>query len=117
MVEDWIEDWHKLFPQRKDTQTSGYLRGTAKECVNKMKKLCKDSKLYTKDVIFAATQMYLAEKKLVNYTYLSRPIYFINKLGRGSILAEYCERILANEKPDITKNNFKYEYNPVNEFL
>jgi hypothetical protein len=114
-VKTWIEDWHKLFPKRTETSTSGYLLGTPENCVNKMQKLCKEHATYTKDVIFAATQMYLTEKKAVNYTYLCRPNYFINKLERGSMLAEYCERVLANEKPTIQK--ITPEYNPVNDFI
>lgn len=111
-VEQFIDEWHALFPKGTEVSTSGYLRGKPKDCVNKMVKFCKENPNYTKDTIFAATNMYLAEKKSVGYSYLSRPYYFIHKLERGSMLEEYCEKVLAGAKPIIKK-----DYESVNDFL
>ena len=110
--ETFVTEWHALFPQRKEVDFVGYLRGKPKDCIKKMLKFCKENPEYTKDTIFAATKMYLEEKKSDGYLYLSRPYYFINKLDRGSMLDEYCERFLAGEKPKISN-----DYEAISDFI
>lgn len=110
-IESWIDDWHKIFPPDKYVITDGYLRGNSKDCVNKMKKFCKEHATYTKDVIFAATRMYVVGKK-PDFAYIKRPIYFIHKLGEGSMLDAYCDKVINGKtQPTVV------EYEPSNEFL
>jgi len=96
----FIEEWVLLYP---DIEWNGYkLRSRGKDCVNKMLKLCNSNPLYTKDVIFAATKMYLAQQAERNYEYTKQAIYFISKLGEPSLLESFCQKILNNEKPKQT---------------
>ena len=111
-IETWIEDWHKIFPPDEYVATDGYLRGKSKDCVKKMQKFCKDNPTYTKDIIFAATRMYVVSMKPRNFAYTKRPIFFIHKQTEGSMLGAYCEKVLAGEVQHETK-----EYNSVNDFL
>lgn len=111
-IETWIEQWIIIFPPDNYVPTEGYIRGKGKDCVKKMQKFCKDNPTYTKDIIFAATRMYIISKKSANFAYTRRPVYFIHKQTEGSMLEAYCEKILANEKP------FEIpEYQPINDFL
>ncbi len=97
-VISWIDEWVTLYP--KDIEFNGrLLRSTVKDCVNKMQKFVKDNPNYTKDVIFAATKRYLAEQESRNWAYTKQSTYFISKLGEPSVLANYCEKILAGIKP------------------
>lgn len=103
-VEDWIAEWLDLFPKASITGSQTYLKGTVKDVVKKMQNLVKEDKRYTKDVIFAATKMYLDERKRDNYRYIKRPTYFIHKQDQGSMLAGVCERIIENDIPAELKN-------------
>lgn len=115
-IELWIKDWVDLFPTGKLVPTDGYLKGTPNDSVKKMQKFCKEYKAYTKDIIFAATKMYLATKKAVGYAYLTRPYYFIHKQEKGSMLAEYCQRIVDGEQM-VQPAELNKTYDPVKEFL
>ena len=111
-IENWIEQWINIFPPDNYVVTDGYLKGKSQDCVKKMQKFCKDNPTYTKDVIFAATRMYIVHLKPRNFAYCKRPIYFIHKQTEGSMLGAYCEKVLAGEVQHEVK-----EYNPVNEFI
>lgn len=114
-VEDFIAEWHALFPDRTLVKTKGYLKAQPKDCVNKMKKFVKDCPTVTKELIFAATKLYLAEQQANDWDYTSRPYYFIQKQERGSLLFEYVERVIANQLEVAPRRSAVY--NPVDEFL
>lgn len=79
-VQDWIDEWVALYP--KNIYWNGHpLRTPAKYCVNKMQKLCKNNPNYTKDIIFAATKLYLKEREAKNWEYTKQATYFISKIG------------------------------------
>ncbi len=113
-VNEWLEQWLAIFPPDKFVPTNGYNRGkVSKELVNKMQKFVKEHPLATKDIIFAATRMYILSKKTENFAYTKRPIFFINKQGEGSLLDTYCDKVISGEKQQETN----IEYQPQNDFL
>lgn len=96
--QDWIEEWLELWPA--DKEFNGYkFKSKAKDCVNKMVKFCKDNPAYTKEVIFAATQMYLKQQEQKNWEYTKQATYFISKLGEPSVLEAFCIKIINGQKP------------------
>ena len=94
----WIENWCALYPA--DAEFNGRrLRSKPKDCLNKMIKFCKDNPLYTKNIIFAATQLYLQEQEAKDWQYTKQATYFISKMGQPSLLEEYCEKVKQDNKP------------------
>lgn len=114
-VEQWIEEWLALWP--KEIKSGGEsIRTQPKYCVNKMQKFCEEHPLYTKDVIFAATKLYLIDRRANGWFGVRRAMYFIHKQNVGSALAEFCERAMApppapTDLPDIE------DINPMNDFI
>lgn len=107
--QEWIDEWCNLYPS--DVEFNGHkLKSKPKECLNKMLKFCKDNPLYTKDVIFAATQRYVEEKKAVNWEYMKQSTYFISKMGQPSLLENYCEKIVSGVKANITESIPEYNF-------
>lgn len=112
-IKEWIEEWNEIFPI--DAKWNGNkLRTDIKYCVNKMQKFCKDNPQYTKDIIFAATKMYVKEKEKVNWEYARQSTYFISKIGFTSLLEEYCQKIIKPEKEQSTQEVL---YNPIDDFI
>lgn len=110
---DWLEEWLQLWPKQV---TSGGLtvQSPAKYCINKMQKFCKTYPQYTKQIIFAATSMYIKEREQEGYKFTKRATYFIDKQDQGSLLEAYCEKLLAPQpiiKQQIT------EYNAIDDFI
>lgn len=96
-VKEFIEEWILLYP--KDAEFRGNkLRSKSKDCINKMLKFCKLNPTITKDVIFAATNMYLDERERENWAYTRQATYFISKVGHSSLLEIYCDKILAKQQ-------------------
>lgn len=96
-IQDFIEEWVLLYPE--NVKFNNYLlRSKAKDCVNKMIKLCKDNPHYTKELIFAATKKYLAEQKQRNWAYTKQATYFISKIGQPSLLAQYCDELISGKQ-------------------
>lgn len=113
-VNNWIEEWLALWP--KEIKSGGEtIQSPSKWCVNKMQKLVDNNPVYTKQLIFAATQLYLKERERDNYFSVKRATYFIDKLGQGSTLQTYCEQLLKEREP--TLENEIPEYNPINDFI
>lgn len=111
-VEEFIDEWLALFPSTKVVPFEGYVKGKAKDSVKKMQKLCKQNKDWDKQLIFAATKMYLVEKYNKGWQFLSRPYYFLIK-NNISLLEEYVERVQDGQ----TAQKAQVEYTPQNEFL
>lgn len=113
---DWIEEWLLLWPEHIKSGGES-VRTKAKYCVNKMVKWCKQHPQYDKDAIFAATKLYLAERQADNYFGIRRATYFIDKLGIGSGLEDYCERLTKAKEYPVTPTDAIPEYNPINDFI
>lgn len=110
-VVNWIEEWVELYPE--DAEFNGrLLRSKVENCVTKMQKFCVKYPQYTKDVIFAATKMYIEAQRQKGFEYTKQSTYFIGKLGEPSVLQEYCERVI-NNKP-VKK---EIEISPISDFI
>ena len=102
-VKDWIEEWVNLWPQ--SVHSGGLsIKSKPKECINKMIKFCKEHPNFTKDTIFAATKMYLIDRRAEGFKYTKRAVYFISKLGEPSLLEGYCEKVLSKENNEVIIN-------------
>jgi hypothetical protein len=94
----WIEEWTELFP--KDVMSNGQpIYSTPKDCVNKMQKFLKDNPEYEKELIFAATKVYLLKQRQKDWEFTRTASNFINHQQKGSLLASWCEACLGNRKP------------------
>lgn len=118
-IETWIDEWVLLYP---DIEWNGRkLRSPTKYCINKMLKMCKSNPSFTKEVIFAATNQYLAEQEAKNWEYTKQSTYFINKLGQPSVLEEYCNKILEEQqRQPVINDGFilpRLDLNPINDFI
>lgn len=114
-INTWIEDWCALYPA--DAEFNGRkLRSKPKDCINKMVKFCKDNPLYTKSIIFAATQLYLNEQEAKDWAYTKQATYFISKMGQPSLLEEYCEKVKDAEKP-VQKVDYSWGVVSQNDFI
>jgi len=95
-IEDWIEEWIKLFPKEK--VGGRYLRTNKGECIARMDWFMKNHS-YDRDTIFRATKHYLKtqQESPSGFMYARNSTYFISKqVGRGSNekvsdLATWCE--------------------------
>lgn len=87
-VEDWIEEYRKLFKGVKIG-----VMGDPKACLNKMKEFLSENN-YTKQQILDATKKYIAT---TDPRFLQQADYFISKrMGDGvltSRLRNYCEEV------------------------
>lgn len=111
-AELWIEEWLGLWPE--EVKSGGEsVRTKAKYCVKKMEKFVKEHPAYTKDAIFAATVLYLTERKRADWFAIRRATYFIDKQGVGSLLADFCEKI--QHPPNIEEPD--PEYDPIKDFI
>lgn len=94
-VEEWIDDWRKLFPER--VKSSGRpVRGDKKACLKKMIAFCKEYPEYTKEQIFDATKIYVFEKKKDDYSYMVCADYFIYKETTKGQRVSYLASLLED---------------------
>ena len=95
-IEDWIDDYRRLFKNKK----SGAM-GSRHSCVFKMKKFIEEYPIYANiDLIMAATQRYINSESHSNYSYLQRADYVISKKDVDSVssrLATFCEEVAELE--------------------
>lgn len=113
-VKDWIEEWLLVWPL--DVQSGGEtVRSKAEYCVKKMQKLCDKHPNYTKSTIFTATRNYLREMAANNWFGIRRAMYFIDKLGVGSALEAYCDKVLNASAP--LSADVIPEYNPMDDYI
>jgi hypothetical protein len=113
---EWIQEWLALWPA--DVESGGQsIRSKPEQCVNKMQKLCKSDAALTKEVIFAATKLYLQERAENAYAYTKRATYFIHKLTEGSLLQTYCEKILSAGRQPQPLEGETPTYNPIDDYI
>lgn len=113
-IENWLQSWLDLFPA--EVEFAGYkIKSKAKDCLTKMQKFVKDNPLFTKDVIFAATNKYLDEQKAKDWAYTKQATYFISKQGQPSLLEAYCDK-LAVYQPKSTAVPVT-DYVPTSDFI
>lgn len=102
-IENFIDEWCNLYPE--NIQFNGNkLKSKPKDCISKMLKFCKSNPIITKDIIFAATNMYLDEQEKRNWEYTRQATYFISKIGHPSLLEVFCDKILAKTTEVIHEN-------------
>lgn len=103
-----IQEWLSIFP--KGVKTGGKLiRSDPKGCLAKMKTFIKKYK-YSWNEIMRATESYLEDRAKEDYQYTRAAIYFIEKAGQGSTLAEWCEKIKETRDEELP-------YEPVNNLI
>jgi hypothetical protein len=113
-VTQWIEEWCNLYPE--NVEFNGYkLKSDVKYCVKKMQTFCKQHPAYTKDVIFAATKLYLTQQAAKGWEYTKQSTYFISKLGQPSLLESFCEKIAAGNT--VAKIDDDYTPEPISDFI
>ena len=101
-IENWIEDWLKLFPENSGRP----LRTNSRECLDRMKWF-KNNFSYNKKQIFEATTNYIERhlRSAEGLKYARNSTYFIFKGREGSDrisdLATECEKLKEE----------KYNYN------
>jgi hypothetical protein len=104
-IDSWIEEWRDLFP--KGIKTAGQpVRGSKQGCNRKMKAFINNNKEVTKEQIFEATKLYIKEKAMNRYAYMTVAHYFIDK-GGVSMLESYIEQLgttLVGEYDQRTNN-------------
>lgn len=121
-VKDWIKDWLQLW---KDPDTGYFYKVKADRrtlganeqdtWANMMTFLKLYNKVFTnipegmtiKDVIFKATENYIAQFKKVNFTFCKNALYFIMK-NKQSELANQCEFVLLNPEKETPKDDFTF---------
>jgi hypothetical protein len=96
-VEEFIEQWCNIYPDNIEFN-GNKLKAKPKDVLKKMQKFCKAHPNYTKDVIFAATKLYVVNQQERDWEYTKMATYFISKLGQPSVLESYCEKILATKQ-------------------
>jgi hypothetical protein len=112
-VDLWFDDWIALWPA--EVKSGGEsIRTQAKYCINKMVKFCKDHPQYDKERIFAATKLYLEQKRQADWFGVRRATYFISKQGAGSDLEVYCAEVDKPAVPPPINNN---EYDPLSDYI
>lgn len=93
-----------LFPI--GVKSGGYpVRASVNDVTDKLKKFLKTNK-YTHEEILKATERYVNRKKLENYSFMQRIIYFIEK-DRFSSLASEIEDMKASKEDKFV--NYKFE--------
>ena len=102
-VESWIDSWVALFPA--DVTTGGRpVQSSPDECFDKMVKFMKRTK-YNKDMVFKATESYLEERGVHGFAYTKAAQYFIDKRGEGSLLEDWCRKIINEDVEDTTEDD------------
>lgn len=106
-VEIWIKDWLKLWPTKRADGT--LIRSGSGVCKNKMNIFVKNNPEFTKEVIYAATRLYLEGEAERGWQYTNAASNFISKqeaprsIVRDSKLEAYCNLVLSGEETNKTK--------------
>jgi hypothetical protein len=91
-VDSWLDSWYDLWPI--GVKSGGYyLKSDKVGSARKMKRFFRNYPNYTMELIFKATENYLAEQSIKGYQYSKLAPYFIYKDGL-SVLAGECEHLL-----------------------
>lgn len=87
-------------------KSGGYpVRASVNDVTDKLKKFLKNNK-YTHEEILKATERYVNRKKLENYSFMQRIIYFIEK-DKFSSLASEIEDMKASKEDNLV--DYKFE--------
>lgn len=100
-LKKFVDEYRELFP--KGNNYNGYpYRGDRQGCLKKMARFIKLNPDYTPEIIIAATNKYINEKKKDNYDFMHLAHYFIEKNG-VSLLGSFCEHILDSGESEKDK--------------
>lgn len=105
-VSDWIAEWSNLWPRGIKSGTRA-IRPHPKDVLSKMQLFVKTYG-YDKDTVFKATIAYLNDRMDNDFEFTKRAIYFIDKQGEGSLLAEWCDNIMNSdyESPYVERQSY-----------
>lgn len=115
---EWAKEWMAKWPTQSQTFKDTGVRfsysfsGNSKQCKKKLKAFIKNwdeifhrfnrglpTPLPAKmEIIDQATDLYLAERKANNWEYTRKNHLFIEHEEKGSLLEDYCVRILEGDK-------------------
>lgn len=96
-VVQWIDEWLSLFPKGLNKIIGYDIHGNRTECINRMSKFRRDNfDRFNKDTIIKATKLYLKERERERWQYSKKNVKFIYD-ENGSMLDNYCERIIEND--------------------
>jgi hypothetical protein len=93
--EDWMDEWLKLWPTNLASKIGYSVSGNSVACKTKLKEFISKFPMFNQDIIIAATKLYLKEQSIRHYEFTKKNSKFI-KDRDGSVLEDYCNRILAN---------------------
>lgn len=103
-VKELAKKMINLFPI--GVKSGGYpVRASVNDVTDKLKKFLKNNK-YTHEEILKATERYVNRKKLENYSFMQRIIYFIEK-DKFSSLASEIEDMKASKEDELI--DYKFE--------
>jgi hypothetical protein len=88
----WIDEWIALWPPKIKNSGGVRLRAERSTILPRMITFIKDTN-FSKDLIFTATENYLSRTSKDGFAYTRASMYFINKRGEGSLLAQECEAL------------------------
>lgn len=104
-VLEWLNEWLDLFPKGLNKIIGYDVHGNKNECHKRMSKFRKDNfEIYNKDIIIKATKLYLNEREKERWQYCKKNVKFIYD-ENGSMLENYCDRIIRNDYIDDDLNN------------
>lgn len=102
-VEEWIDEWRKLFP--KGVRTGGYpVRGSRKGCLKKMRSFLKNRSDVSPEDIFKITERYVESKRKVGFNYMKIADYFIEKDGFSPLESMIDEGVEEPRTQSFTEN-------------
>lgn len=87
----FVDQFYELWP--KGIKSGGYaVRSGKNACSTKLRTFLKENKLYTTDIVLAATKNYIDKCRANDYQYMKLAPYFIIKDG-VSVLESYCDEV------------------------
>lgn len=93
--ESFTGQFREIFPSVK-LKTGKNFKSNAKDLEKKLKYFAKNYE-YTPETILEAARQYVEHAEQAKYEYIRTAAYFVYKLGDGSDLADWCERVLNKE--------------------
>lgn len=105
-LQPFATQFREIFPSVK-LQTGKNFKSNLKDL---QKKLLYFSKNYSYDpqVILEAARQYVQHAEQAGYKYIRTAAYFVFKLGEGSDLADWCERVINEEFQENQESIYKH---------
>jgi len=94
-INDFVTEFRELFPARR-LSTGKSFKSNYNDLEKKLRYFVKNYD-YPPDVILEAARQYVRHAESVGYEFIRTASYFVYKLGEGSDLADWCERVLNEE--------------------